>query len=235
MTTRDARGTLPASEPEEEPIAAYLQHHPDFFERHLDLLARLRLPHVRSGATVSLVERQISVLREKHAALERQLAELVRAAHANELLAQRLHRLARLLMRSRTRAEAVAHVEVSLRGDFDVLHPVLLLIGDYPDLAAHRFVRQLPAGDASLKPFESLFERGKPRCGQPRDSQRELLFAAAAQDVRSAALLPLGIHGDLGLLALGSTDSDRFHPGVGTDLLAHMAELVADALAAPVD
>src|ERR1700742_3181660 len=69
MTTREARG-LTATETEEESIATYLQHNPEFFERHQPLLARLRLPHVRGGSTISLVERQIEVLREKHAALE---------------------------------------------------------------------------------------------------------------------------------------------------------------------
>ena len=56
MTTREARG-LSATETEEESIAAYLQHNPEFFERHQALLARLRLPHVRGGSTISLVER----------------------------------------------------------------------------------------------------------------------------------------------------------------------------------
>src|SRR6516162_4734113 len=101
MTTRDARGTLAAHSTEEESIAAYLLNHPDFFERHLNLLARLRVPHVRAGSTVSLVERQISVLREKHADLERKLTELVRAGRANDLLADKLHRLTRRLTGTR--------------------------------------------------------------------------------------------------------------------------------------
>ena len=46
MTTREARGVV-AMETEEESIAAYLQHNPDFFERHHAVLARLRLPHKR--------------------------------------------------------------------------------------------------------------------------------------------------------------------------------------------
>ena len=74
MTTREARGVV-AMETEEETIAAYLQHNPDFFERHHAVLARLRLPHARGGSTISLVERQIEVLREKHAAVEAKLAE----------------------------------------------------------------------------------------------------------------------------------------------------------------
>ena len=62
MTTREARG-LAAADTEEESIANYLQRNPDFFERHQAVLMRLRLPHVRGGATISLVERQIEVLR----------------------------------------------------------------------------------------------------------------------------------------------------------------------------
>jgi uncharacterized protein YigA (DUF484 family) len=231
MTTRDARSAAAALEMDEEHIAAYLQHHPDFFERHLTLLVRLRVPHVRSGSTVSLVERQISVLREKHAAMERKLTDLVRAGRANDLLADKVHRLARRLMGARSHAEAIAHVETSLREDFDAQHSVLLLTGEHPDLAAHRLVRTLRAAD--MKAFDTLLASGKPRCGQPREAQRELLFGAQAKDIGSVALLPLGTRGSLGLLALGSPDRDRFHPGMGTEFLARMADFVADALTGP--
>ena len=32
------------------------------------------------------------------------------------------------------------------------------------------------------------------------------------------------------MLALGSTDRDRFHPGMSTEFLARMADLIADSL-----
>jgi uncharacterized protein YigA (DUF484 family) len=35
----------------------------------------------------------------------------------------------------------------------------------------------------------------------------------------------------MGLLALGSTERDRFHPGMSTEFLARMADLIADAVA----
>jgi uncharacterized protein YigA (DUF484 family) len=35
----------------------------------------------------------------------------------------------------------------------------------------------------------------------------------------------------LGLLVLGSHNRDRFHPGMSTDFLAHLGELISDALA----
>jgi uncharacterized protein YigA (DUF484 family) len=229
MTTREARG-LTATETEEESIAAYLQHNPEFFERHQALLARLRLPHVRGGSTISLVERQIEVLREKHAALEGKLAELVQVARGNDVIADKLHRFTRRLLGARSRADAIARVDSSLREDFDAFHAVLVLIGDSSDSATQRFVRHLRPDDPNLKSFETLFASGKPRCGQARDSQREFLFGSDANDIGSIALVPLGEKGSVGLLAIGSTDRDRFHPGMSTEFLARMGELVADSL-----
>ena len=229
MTTREARG-LTATETEEESIAAYLQRNPDFFERHQALLARLRLPHVRGGSTISLVERQIEVLREKHASLEGKLADLVQVARGNDAIAEKLHRFTRRLLGARSRAEAIARIETSLREDFDAFHAILVLIGESADSTEQRFVRSIRADDPNLKSFETLFASGKPRCGQARDSQREFLFGSDANDIGSIALVPLGEKGSVGLLAIGSTDRDRFHPGMSTEFLARMGELIADSL-----
>jgi hypothetical protein len=225
---------LAAKENEEDTVAAYLQHNPDFFERHQALLLRLRVPHARGGSTISLVERQIEVLREKHAGLEDKLEELVSVARANDAIAEKLHRFTRRLLRARTRAEAVALIEASLREDFDAFHGVLVLIGEHPDLAPQRFVRGVAADDAGLKSFDTLFASGKPRCGQVRDTQREFLFGPDANDIGSVALVPLGEKiSPLGVLALGSNDRDRFHPGMSTEFLARMADLISDAVSLP--
>lgn len=230
MTTREARG-LAAVDSEEESIANYLQRNPEFFERHQAVLAKLRLPHARGGSTISLVERQIEVLREKQAALEGKLADLVRVARANDAIYDRLHRFTRRLVRCASRAQALACIEAGLREDFDAFHASLVLIGE-PDPAAPRFVRSVGPDDPSLKSFESLFATGKPRCGQARDSQREFLFGPEGAEMGSVALVPLGEKGSRGLLALGSADRDRFHPGMSTEFLARLADLIADALGA---
>jgi len=231
MTTREARGLAPVDS-EEEAVASYLQRNPEFFERHQGVLARLRLPHARGGSTISLVERQIEVLREKLAGLEHKLAELLRVARANDAIAERLHRFTRRLVRGAPRDEVIARIEAGLREDFDAFHATLVLIGTAPEANAPRFVRAVPAGDPNLKSFESLFAGGKPRCGQARDSQREFLFGPEGPEMGSVALVPLGEKGSLGLLALGSADRDRFHPGMSTEFLARLADLVADSLTA---
>jgi uncharacterized protein len=230
MTTRDARGLATTAEPQEESIARYLQHNPDFFERHQALLGRLKLPHARTGSTISLVERQVEVLREKHSGIEQKLAEFVRVARANDTISEKLHKFTRRIVRARTRAEVLAQVEAGLREDFDAFHSTMLLVGPPVDESGQTFLRSMAPEDARLKSFDTLFATGKPRCGQVRDSQRELLFGREANDIGSVALVPLGDHGSLGLLALGSTDRDRFHPGMSTEFLARMADLIADAL-----
>jgi uncharacterized protein len=231
MSTREARG-LTAAESEEESVARYLQHNPDFFERHQPLLSRLRLPHARSGSTISLVERQVEVLREKHAATEGKLAEFVRVARSNDAVADRMHRFTRRLLRAGSRERVLQSIEAGLRQDFDSFNSVLLLIGHEESSADERFLHVIPPDDLRWKSFETLFASGKPRCGQVRDSQRELLFGTEANDIGSVALVPLGEKGSLGLLALGSNDRDRFHPGMSTEFLARLAELISDALTA---
>ncbi len=232
MSTREARG-IQTQQSEEETVAHFLQQNPEFFENHLPLLARLRLPHARGSSTISLVERQVEVLRERHAALEQKLADFVTVARANDAVAEKLHRFTRRLLRAQSRQSAIEQLEASLREDFDSFHSVLVLIGEQDAVIPQRFVRLVSADDVNLKSFESLFTSGKPRCGQARDTQRDFLFAADAPDIGSVALVPLGEHGSLGLLALGSTDRDRFHPGMSTDFLARLADLISDVLSRP--
>jgi len=86
MTTSHARG-IKQDVLNDSNVADYLQNFPDFFERNSQLLTKLRLPHVRDvAATVSLVERQVEVLRERNQSLERKLKELVDVARANDVL-----------------------------------------------------------------------------------------------------------------------------------------------------
>jgi uncharacterized protein YigA (DUF484 family) len=79
--------------------------------------------------------------------------------------------------------------------------------------------------------FDALFESGKPRCGQIRDTQRDYLFGKETVEIGSVALLPLGPGGALGLLAVGSADAQHFHSGMNTEILVRIGELIAQALA----
>src|SRR5271167_2561635 len=154
MTTSQARG-IKHDTINDNSVADYLQTHPDFFERNSPLLVKLRLPHVRDvGATVSLVERQVEVLRERNHSLERKLKELVDVARANDALADRIHRLSQRLIRSHTLPECIDAVETSLREDFDARNSVLVLFlpeARSQEEAAGRFLRTFDLNDPEIK------------------------------------------------------------------------------------
>lgn len=236
MTSNQVRGlAAEASAPDEQTVAQYLQHNVDFFERHPQLLARMRVQHPRNASTVSLIERQVEVLREKYQEQEQKLADFVRVARANNVLAEKIHRFTRRLLKTTNRVDSIAQIEASLREDFDTFHAVLVLAINGEPLVpdADRFVRTVSADDVNYRSFESLFAAAKPRCGQIRDSQREFLFGREAVEIGSVALIPLSGQPAPGLLALGSVDRDRFHPGMSIEFLSRMGELISDALARP--
>jgi uncharacterized protein YigA (DUF484 family) len=217
----------------EEAIADYLQLNPDFFERHATLLTKLKLPHSRNGTTVSLVERQVFALRDKNQALENRLRELIEVARGNDVLAAKIHKLACRLVRARSGAALLEALESSLREDFGASEWLLLVAApDRAELAAivSRHLRVIPSGAPELKMFETLFESGRPRCGQIRDSQRDYLFGAGTVEIGSAALVPLGKDPAFGLLAIGSPDAERFHPTMSTEFLARIGDLVSEAV-----
>jgi uncharacterized protein YigA (DUF484 family) len=216
----------------EETIHNYLEAHPDFFERHKALLSTLRLPHGAGGA-VSLVERQVSVLRQKDLKLERQLKELIGVARANDLLAAKIHQLSLQLLSAANLSACITAIEEAARSGFGADEAVLVLFGSpeqYADVRAGRFFRPIERDDDSLSPFTTFLSSNSPRCGQVRDTQMEFLFRDDASDIGSVALVPLGSKSEIGFLAFGSADSARFHPGMSIDFLARVGELVATAL-----
>jgi uncharacterized protein YigA (DUF484 family) len=234
MTTRPVRG-VEIAEVDEAAVASYLAATPEFFDRHAQLLARIRLPDSRGGAsTVSLLERQVEVLRERNRQLERKVTDFVEVARENDALGSRVLAMARRLIGAGGQAGRIAAIEAALREDFGAGQSVLVLTAARaPEgVPESRFLRIVPAETPELlmRSFETLFSSGKPRCGQLRDSQREFLFGADAATIGSVALVPLGGKAGYGLLACGSTDSQRFNPTMSTDFLAHIGELIAAAL-----
>lgn len=198
--------------PSPQDVKNFLEQHPDFLVDNPALLETLNVPHGLDGPAVSLVERQVQVLRERHAASRQRLGELMRNARDNEALVGRVHALALRLLRAQGAAGVAAQTEAAMREDFGVQPVRLLAPADVP-----------PA-------VRGLVAAGKPRCGQLREEDRKALLGEAVAGVASMALVPIGADCRHGLLALGSTDAARFHPGMGTDFLERIGELVAAAL-----
>ena len=214
----------------EDSISDYLKRHPDFFERHGSLVLGLKLPHRTGGASISLVERQVSMLRQRNGQLERQLKDLVAVAKQNDALVEKIHQLCLKLMRAPNLGLRLEQLETGLREDFAAERAVLVLFPAAPEGAVREgFVRRLGADDVDVRPFAAFLRAAKPRCGPLRDRQKNL-FDRDADEISSAAFVPLGPESRLGFLIIGSRDPDHFHPGKRMDFLARLGEVLAVAL-----
>jgi uncharacterized protein YigA (DUF484 family) len=199
------------------------------------ILTKLKLSHNRGTATVSLIERQVAALRDKNQNLESRLRELIEVARSNDVLATKIHRLACRLIRARDAETVLDSLETSLREDFGASEWLIVLSDDQQSALktlSSRHLRVVASNAPELKMFETLFESGRPRCGQIRDSQRDFLFGPNNIEIGSAALVPLGPQPHNGLLAIGSPDAERFHPAMSTEFLARIGELVSEAVGA---
>jgi len=219
----------------DDAVELYLRSHPEFFMTRNDLLMAIALPHGTGGA-VSLVERQVTLLREQNRRYRRQLQNLVQIARTNDDLIGRLQRLTLKLLCVFELEPIVAVLGASLRDDFQADAAVLRLFADAPVSSPERdgflSVRTAALGDAEEE-LARLLASGKPVCGKLGAGQLALLFGSA-ESIGSAAMLPMltagGESAQFGMLAIGSRDDDRFKADMDTHYLVHMGELIGRKL-----
>jgi uncharacterized protein YigA (DUF484 family) len=149
-------------------------------------------------------------------------------ANDNERLTVRTHQFTLALMRARDAGETLRTAIAVLGEDFG---------GEYLSVVLHRGADTLPlaewlqvieAGAPELRPFAEFLQAAEPLCGRLQADKLQVLFGARAEAVQSTALLPLD---GRGMLAIGSADSNRFYPGMGTLFLRLMSEALVAALA----
>lgn len=216
---------------EAERVVAFLKANPDFLARHPELLDVLELRHA-SGGAVSLIERQVEILRGKSARLEDRLKTLLEAARENESRAANVHRLARSLIRAPTLAATVTALRKCLREDFSVDE---VWIGVSAGALKRHDIEGLhviePSGPVA-RAFENFFRTRLLECGPLDEPRAKLLFPQARTLPASAAIVPLEKEKDLGMLVLASADAERFQPRQGRLFLDMTADLVSAAVRA---
>lgn len=226
-----AEQAAPKHELNERDVAAYLRANPDFLLRYPDLLETLELQHA-SGSAVSLIERQVEILRGRSQRLEDRLTNLLENARDNERRATSVHRLARSLIRAPTLASAILGLQTSMREDFGIDQVFVGIVGP---LLKHTnidgLVRLDPEG-AVMRAFDDFFRTKLVECGPLAEAQARLLFPKAADLPQSAAVVPLEKDKNLGMLVLASKDPQRFLPRQGRLFLEMTAELVSAAVRA---
>jgi uncharacterized protein YigA (DUF484 family) len=216
----------------EEAVGRYLEQTPDYCLRHPELLAALVLPHPEAGRAVSLVERQVRVLRDRNEQSTHQLQELIAFARDNDQLGERVQRFALAMIDSDSLDEVLDTAQDMLRQEFSLDGVAVRLTGNpRPSCPRQEFVTP---DDTMLDGLlTSLAARnGQPLCGamQAVDTL-EALFGAQAGNIRSTAVVGLTLHALRGVLVLASRDPQRFRADMGTVYLVRLGELLMAGVA----
>lgn len=215
----------PATELDATVVADYLRRHPAFFVEHDELLPELLIPH-QSGQAVSLVERQVKLLRERNIDVRHRLGQLMDVARENDRLFEKSRRLILNLLESPDVEEVIATIEDSLRDDFQVPFVALILFSETPRIGNARYTTHGEAREA----IGHLLDSGKTLTGVLRSHELTFLFGAQGEEVASTALAPIQHQGLHGVLALGSRDPQQYKSATGTLFLGYIADALARVL-----
>lgn len=206
----------------EDQIVEYLRAHKDFFLKHSDLLAEIDLPH-HSGQAVSLVEKQVAILRERNIEMRQRLSNLLENARENDRLFDRTKRLVLALLECRNLEELVSALYYSFHNEFGIHYTRLILFGSN----GHK------AGEARIESMQRAREyigerlkNGKAVTGGIDIKEIQFLFDSDAPNIGSAAMVVLTRGEILGVLAIGNQDPRYYNSSMGTLFLAYIGEVL---------
>lgn len=214
----------------EQEMVRYLRDHPNFFEKHQDVLAGMVLSH-ESGNAVSLIERQVQILREQKDEQKRKLQNLIGTAQNNERLNDNVNSLILALLDTASLDDVLKVIDQRIRTDFEADAIVVKLLASGSNaLKGHEELTswQQPA----LTIGEKVMTARQPMCGTYNAEQMQALFDDA--DIQSAAIIPL-VKGEnskncYGVIAIGSYDPQRFRIDMGTIFLSLLGQVLTHIL-----
>jgi len=205
----------------DELVRDYLMDNDSFLQRNPDILDFLHIPHA-SGSAVSLVEKQASVLREKNVEMRHRLKALSQNARENDLLFEKTRTLVLSLLEAQSLQALYRAFNKSMSDDFEVEYASMVLFGDYGEETGDC---RLDTAKNSQAQIGSLLKSGKPICGTLRKQELSYFFPQSG-DVGSAAVMPLDGEARMGLIAVGSSDANRYNNTVGTLFLSQIADVI---------
>ncbi len=206
-------------------VADFLKSNPQFFEDYADVVAEIFVPHPHGGHAIPIAERQILTLREKNNELEAKFRELVSYGTENDQISEKVHRSTLALFAAQDLETTLAVLYHSLKEDFGVPQVAARLWGKVPEQS---YLPELAATSSEIRHYAD--QLGQPYCGPVAAFEAREWFDDG-DVLQSFGFLPLRTAQTFGVLALGSSDPRRFHPGMGTLYQTRLAELASVATA----
>jgi hypothetical protein len=202
--------------PTPEEVISYLEQHPDFLEKHETLLSQL--VHGDTSASSPFTARQIQVLKERERRQNAKIDLIVDSARSNQKLEGELLEMAVYLLQEGQQAEDPSQAVTNmLVRQFNIRDAAVLIDSGDIETRHGKYdeVRQRVA------------HRGSVCDDRLPSSLLETLFGENSPEIKSCAFVPIQARGELtGILALASTERERFQPGMGVLFLDRIGCLI---------
>ena len=207
-------------------VTDYLKNNPNFFVENPLILTELKIPH-ESGTAISLVEKQLAVLRDQNEETNQRICELIEIARNNEKLARRMHQLALTLIDANNPKDVFTALYENLKKNFHADSVVVRLFADPIFIDPPRVEEFVGKSSEDESLFKNIIESREPLSGKINRQQEVFLFGDKKNDIASSVIIPLHGFRWTGVLAIGSFDAEYFKPGMGIELLANLGEILS--------
>lgn len=213
--------------PSEDMVRKYLQENPEFLDNNPDILEILEVSH-NSGKAISLVERQVGIMRDRNKEMSARVEQMTALAKENSLLFEKTNRLVLDLIQAQDLSSLVNTLYQTLSDDFGTEFYSLTLIHDGKkklDTTANIVTRE----HANAQIGTILSTQGAV-CGVIRDEEVSFLFGDNGSHIGSVVTLPLGSEDIFGVLALGNRDAKFYSRDTGTLFITYVGKLLNELL-----
>jgi len=204
----------------EDVVAQFLMDHPDFFQQYPELLGRIKVDTPERGV-VSLVEVQVSKLRDRIGDLEEEITQLMSLAAKNDRLFHDFANVQKQLLMCEDFSQAAKVIEQKAQS-LNLTAHIKIIDHSHPKYHVDK---------TALDNFIKKFLNGHSAyLGRLRQAERDKLLAYgglnhSSTELGSFAVLPLGQSTPMGIIAFASHDGGHFEPNMDTLFLEQLVSV----------
>ena len=208
--------------PSAKEVADYLILNPNFFKENPEVLNSIEIVH-DSGAAVSLIQRQVELLRTDYNSTTDKLMELLANAKNNDDIFILTKKLILDLIDASNIEEITALLEKRFKKDFGADESRLMFFTESnKNIPKGRIKNPVESADrlaGLMKPGESFY-------GEVKQDITQFIFNDETA-IKEVALIPLTSTTLKGMIALGSTRQGKYTENKDTLFLDFVAEVVS--------
>ena len=212
---------MPKKSIDAKQVEEFLVLNPDFLSSNSHILDSIEIVH-KTGGAVSLIQKQVEVLRKNYESTSGNLLELLEIAKTNEGIFEKTKELILDLIVCKNLTDVIATTENSFSNKFQADASKVLFFKENPNLPKGRILDAKKAHKQIGKKYNAsdIF------CGPLNDKESSFIFDKKAKIV-DCVLVPIKNSDCPGVLALGSKSEDTYSKENDSLFLGFIAEALS--------